>query len=75
MTIEAAAALASILLGVVVMWVKSANDVARLKERMLQLERTVTKNDEHVSEMLSEMTRSIQRIERALVKAGFISVE
>jgi uncharacterized membrane protein (DUF106 family) len=61
--------------GAVGMFVKQTNDVARLKERMFQLEKTVSKNDEHVSEMLSEMTKSIQRIERALVKAGFIPVE
>lgn len=51
-------------------WIKSTNDVARLKERIAALE----KNEEKVEDVLLKLSESIQRIERALVKAGYIDV-
>lgn len=70
MNTEVIIALGSLFLGFVGVWIKSTNDVARLKERISQLE----KNEERVEDILVKLTESIQRIERALVKAGYIDV-
>ena len=62
--------LGSLFLGFVGVWIKSSNDVARLKERIVQIE----KNERRIEEVLVKLTESIHRIERALVKAGYIDV-
>lgn len=71
MTDEVIIAFASLGLAWVLTLVKSSNDVARLKERINQIE----KKEERVEEALIKLSDSIQKIERALVKAGYINVE
>lgn len=65
------AAFATIALGVVATYAKNSADMARLKERVYQLEKT----EENNAQRLQRIEHSIRRIELALVKAGLISQE
>lgn len=70
MELEVIVSLVSLAAGGVGVWIKSSNDVARLKERITAIE----KNEARVEDILTKLAESIQRIERALVKAGYIDV-
>lgn len=71
MTIENILALAALAAGVIYQYIKSSNDMARLKERLYQLEKREVANDSK----LAELYQAITRIEKALVKAGLINIE
>lgn len=62
------AAWATIAVGVIASYAQNRADMARLKERVHQLEKT----EENNAQRLMRIEQSIHRIEMALVKAGLI---
>lgn len=62
------AAWATIAVGVIASYAQTRADMARLKERVYQLEKT----EENNAQRLMRIEQSIHRIEMALVKAGLI---
>lgn len=68
MEIADIAAFATIAVGLVATYAQNRADMARLKERVYQLEKT----EENNAQRLMRIERSIHRIEMALVKAGLI---
>jgi len=71
MTDEAIIAFVSFVLGTILAFIKQSNDVARLREKIKQIERT----EQRVEDVLVRLTESMNRVERALVKAGLIDVD
>lgn len=63
------AAFATIALGVVSTYAQNRADMARIKERVYQLEKTETSNEQK----LQRIEQAITRVEMALVKAGLIN--
>ena len=68
MTPQDIAAFATIAVGVVASYAQNRADMARLKERVYQLEKTEESN----AKRLERIETSITRVEMALVKAGLI---
>lgn len=71
MTDEAIIAFASLALATVAAYIKQTNDVSRLKEKIRQIERT----EQRVEDIMLRLTESMNRVERALVKAGLIDID
>lgn len=71
MTNEVGIALVSLALAIVLAWIKQNNDVTRLKEQI----RSIEKTEDKVQDMLMRLTESMNRLERALVKAGLIDID
>ena len=64
-------ALAGLAAGIIGSYIKHSNDVAQLKQRMRNME----DREKQIDSKLEVLTRSIIRIEKALVKAGLIDIE
>jgi prefoldin subunit 5 len=71
MTNDVGIALISLAGAIILAWIKQNNDVTRLKEQI----RSIEKTEDKVQDMLMRLNESMQRLERALVKAGFIDVD
>ena len=71
MTNEVGIAFVSLALAIVLAWIKQNNDVTRLKEQI----RSIEKTEDKVQDMLMRLTESMNRLERALVKAGLIDID
>ena len=71
MTNEVGIALISLALAIVLAWIKQNNDVTRLKEKI----RSIEKTEDKVQDMLMRLSESMNRLERALVKAGLIDID
>lgn len=71
MTLDTAIALIGLAGSVVAAWIKQNADVAKLKEKIRSMEKT----EARVEDALQKLTESMNRVERALVKAGLIDVD
>lgn len=71
MTTDTLIALAALAGGAVLQYIKTSNDLSRLKEQLRNIEARELSNDGKQQELF----KAIKRIEFALVKAGFIDVE
>lgn len=70
MEMQDLAAWVTVALAVVASHVRNSADLARLKERVHQLE----KNEAENGKKLTDIYQTIHRIEKALVKAGLIEL-
>ena len=64
-------ALGTLAAAVIGAYIKHSNDVSVLKSRM----RTLEEREKHIDRKLDALTAPINRIEKALVKAGLIDIE
>lgn len=71
MTTDTLIALAALAGGAILQYIKTSNDLSRLKEQLRNIEARELSNDGKQQELF----KAIKRIEFALVKAGFIDVE
>ena len=71
MTTDTLIALAALAGGAILQYIKTSNDLSRLKEQLRNIEARELSNDSKQQELF----KAIKRIEFALVKAGFIDVE
>lgn len=71
MTDEMIISFVSLILGVVLVFVKQSNDIARMREKIKQIEAA----EQRVESVLRSLSESMNRLERALVKAGLIDVD